>query len=77
MTTLPILTISVSDDVGYEIITYTSMVIPRIGEELNFTCDDGKTVQGTVNEIIHIVRDTDTGKVCNKILVSVKNIEFL
>ena len=69
--------IEITDDDSHSIITYQSNIVPRISEELNFTCEDGKTVQGTVNDIIHMVKDTDTGKVCNKILVSVVNIKII
>jgi len=72
-----ILTIDVSDEEGFDIITYQSIVTPRIGEEINLLCLDGKTMQATVSQVIHMVNGTDTGNECNKILVSVKNIEFL
>ncbi len=71
------MTIDIDDENGFDIISYKSFNTPRVGEEVNLNCLDGKTLQATVFQVIHMVTDTDHGKVCKSVSVSVEDIRFM
>ena len=65
--------INASDDKS--LVCYQSLIIPRIGDSISWTREDGKSFTADVSWIQHEVVKGNVVNICKRIFVSVDNIE--
>lgn len=67
-------TIEVSSINGEDLFSYKSIIIPRIGENI-YWVNNGKNMDAIVTNVCHEIIESNVGKRCSRIYISVDNIQ--
>jgi hypothetical protein len=68
-------TIEVSDYEGKDILTYQSLIMPKIGEWVSYKDSKGFNMQAKISQINHEIVQGNVVNICKRIFVTVDDIE--